>query len=1166
MSELGAQVNEFGDVQRQKESISKWIETTENSVAEYLKRPSKFRPDASQMEINMITDLQQTLAEKQAALDDICQREGFDYDLKIALETLDGHITMLLDMRYSQQSVIEEFRFAYQECQTWLERLGRSLTELDEAQEMNSDDRLAKLQELATVFGANKDKPADLAEKAKFVLQEVGEMDQQQVNEQTRSVERRMNDLKKRIDRKNQILDIARTGYVNTRAEIEETETWLINFYEEIKKVEMVADIKERITESKARVKEVDSKLMVIETLENKIDTISSDLEASEFDELKQKLSKLIDEQKKLSSFAKTQMTSLVESSDYQKKFENEFSEVQNWLKAKTNEFVRAGEYEPLKAYSMEKKIARGKKELSEIGEYEEAKISQVKLGIISLQKSTDKAMKEKVEKDARDMEESLRTLKEHIRQRISYLEENLDFRREFEAEFDKCVQWLDQAETIISTEVRGTINIAILDEHHHKFKKLKRDEEENRKRVTEVFMKANEILPKLSDADTILLQTQMDDVCDKQNHVTDTVNAKIENLVKNIDVYKHTAQKIEDSVNHLTEIQRQIRLLNKPIGYRVEDAEDVLDAYETILNNLKEFKVQMEDLQKTAGTNVTELKALLKQQEELIGAIENQMLKIRNLISVRHQFMTMITGITSFIIKHTEVVKEIERSSIPPMDKVRKYDDSVAKLKDCETQLSLASDKGQQIANEGSTADRNQITQQLQALKTQILTLKRAIEKKRDEHIKSVAEHNKIYGDLESQLDWVQEKEAEVKSQPLLTTTVADVDSHLVAHKELSTAVMEYVDKIKVINEQARKESDLPPRIFEMLSTASALIQEMPRELTERGAYLETQKNFRLQYDSLVERLNNWVEEAQIKLRPSGDAGYDFENMSDDLEEHKQYFGEETRLRDLLHSIHDTANKIWASLGETDQDKISHEQEFLTQLVKNTLNCAHSRQSEYEEQVRVWMTYQETVERVQVLLEELDFERETPSSLAGVKTSIQKVDNHIKTIQARKQEFDLLMVESKRMESLADTINRHKLSEEALGLTQDWRNQLTEMKEHKETLATLALQWDDFDTKYKQFDSLLASYHQQATAIESVFTSIKQMNDIKRSLKVLFSFFKHRNFILLLIDPDGGGEESGGKIQGCSNIVRQRHPVSDIREEMEEVDEEEEEEEEEEE
>merc|ERR1719309_612887 len=441
-------------------------------------------------------------------------------------------------------------------------------------------------------------------------------------------------------------------------------------------------------------------------------------------------------------------------------------------------------------------------------------------------------------------------------------------------------------------------------------------------------------------------------------------------------------------------------------------------------------------------------------------------------------------------------------------MDKVNKYDDSVSKLKDCETQLSLASDKGQQIANEGSTADRNQITQQLQSLKTQILTLKKAIEKKRDEHIKSVQEHNKIYSDLENHLEWIQEKESEVKSQPLLKTTVEDVENQILAHKEMTQSIMEYIEKIKNINEAARKEDELPPRVFEMLSTASALIQAMPRDLEERKQYLENNKNYRLQYDSLVERLNNWVEEAQIKLRPF-DSGIDFENLQVDMEEHKKYFSEETRLRDLLHSIHDTANKIWASLGENDQDKINHEQEFLTQLVKNTLNSAHSKQGEFEENIKLWQTYLDNVDKIKSIIEELKFDPETPSSLASVKTSIQKVDSQIKTVQSKKAEFDLIIVESKKIESVADTINRHKISEEALGLNQEWKNILNDLKEHKENLATLALQWDDFDTKYKSFDSQLAQYHQQFANVDSVFTSIRQMNDIKKTLQNLMDEVK---------------------------------------------------------
>ena len=1106
MSDLGAQVNELGDVQKQKESLAKWIESSENTVADYLKRPSKYRPEALQLELNMISDLQQTISEKQAALNEICPG---DYDLKIALDTLDSHISMLLDRRYNQQAIIEEFRYYHQDCQNWFEKLSKTLVELDENQSLNSEERLQKLKQVIAEFEANQDRTTTIIEKSNYVLPEVGDMDKQQITEQTKSVERRMLDIKKRIDRKRQIVEMAQSGYVNAKQELVDTELWIKTKSEEMENFKSKPASPESLAECKNIVKEVENKMMLIESLENKIQTISTDIEQSEFEELKQKLGLLFDEQRKLAQSSQVTLKTLAESSDYQKKFEGDFGEVQNWLKIKTTEFTKGSEYDPLKSVNIEKKVALLKKDLNEINEFEESKVSQVKLGIISLHKNGDATLRASLDEKSKEMEVSLKSLKDLAKNRISFLEDELDVRRDFETEFEKCSSWIDQAETILSTEVRGTINIAILDDHHNKFKRLKKAEEENRERVTDVFETANRFIDRLSDADRISLQTLLDDVCDKQNHVADTINAKISNLVRNIEIYKSTAQKIEDSVNHLTEIQHQIRLLNKPIGYRVEDAEDVLEAYGKILENLKQFKIQMEDLQKTAGTNVSEVRALLGQQEELISAIENQMIKIRNLISIRHQFMSMVTGITSFIIKHTEVVKQVERSSIPPMEKVKKYDESVAKLKDCETQLSLASDKGQQIANEGSAADRNQISHQLQSLKTQILALKKAIEKKRDEHIRSVQEHNKIFGELERHLEWIQEKEAEVKVQPLLKTTVEDVEINITAHKQLTLDIMEYIEKIKNINEAAKKEKEIPASVFEMLSTASALIQAMPRDLEERKEYLENNKNYRLQYDSLVERLNNWIEEAQIKLRPH-DSGVDFENLKADLEEHRNYFSQESKLKELLHSIHDIANKIWASLAPNDQDKINHEQEFLTQLVKNTLNSAHSRQSEFEENIKVWQAYQEHSEKIRSVISSLSFEPESPGSFAGVKTSIQKVDGQIKQVQNKKTEVDQFISESKKMEARSDTINRHKISESSLALQQEWKTLLASLKEHKENLASLALQWEDFEQKYKSFDAQLAVYHQQFSHIETSFSSLKQMVEAKKSLTNLVEDVKN--------------------------------------------------------
>ena len=247
---------------------------------------------------------------------------------------------------------------------------------------------------------------------------------------------------------------------------MDETEYWFTIKHDEIKTLISSQDVADKLSDCKSNVKEIESKLMVIESLETKIDTISSDLESSEYEEQKQKLTLLIEEQKKLAVFAKSTLKTLVESSDYQKKFEDDFGEVQNWLKIKTTEFLKGSEYDPSKATNMEKKGARLKKDLTEMTEYEESKISQVKLGIISLQKSGDSKTKAKVDQNSKEIDASLKSLKDHIRKRISDLEEKLQLQREYKVKFETCVSWLDLAETILSTEVRGAINIAILDEH----------------------------------------------------------------------------------------------------------------------------------------------------------------------------------------------------------------------------------------------------------------------------------------------------------------------------------------------------------------------------------------------------------------------------------------------------------------------------------------------------------------------------------------------------------------------------------------------------------------------------------------------------------------------------------------------------------------------------
>ena len=678
--------------------------------------------------------------------------------------------------------------------------------------------------------------------------------------------------------------------------------------------------------------------------------------------------------------------------------------------------------------------------------------------------------------------------------------------RRSFEADLDKCTQWLNRAESIVSSEIRGTVNIATLDQHLHKFKSLKQEEDEHRIILARIVETGNGLMPTLNDADRLTLQNIMDEVCDKMNRVADSAKIKIDDLVQNIQHYRKTAQKIEQSVAHLSTIQQEIRQLNKPIGYRVEDAEDVLSAYEKILTDLKDFKAQLEELHRTSGANVNELKALLKQQEDLILAIENQMVKIKTLINVRHQFMTLVTGITGFIISYTEVVKEVERSSQPSEDKVRKYDEAIRRIDECDSQLALACDKGQQIASEASAQDRNKITEQLQSLKTQILTLKKAIERKRAEHVESAAEYAKLSEELEAIMQVLLDGESVAKSRPLLGTSVKDVEAKIRDHDgSLSVTIHTHLEKLKVLRTEGEGKK-LPAQIKVTLSSAAALLNSLPGELEDRRQYLERNKEFRLQYDSFVERLNSWVEEAQIKLRTL-ESGIDFENLERDLDEHKVYFRQETKLRDLLNKIHETADKIRPSLdGTSSQEKLRHEEEFLNQLVKNSLNSAHSRQAEYEENLKRWKAYRDLYEQVLEMTNGLTVvveETTKPTTLTGIKSAISRNDSQSRVLREKKKELDAFNDVASSIESLADTVNRHKINEEQLAINKRIKDALAALRDQKESLATIALQWDDFDTKYKSFCSLLSTQEHKMSSTEVNFTSITQMQEIRIKIQV---------------------------------------------------------------
>ena len=93
-------------------------------------------------------------------------------------------------------------------------------------------------------------------------------------------------------------------------------------------------------------------------------------------------------------------------------------------------------------------------------------------------------------------------------------------------------------------------------------------------------------------------------------------------------------------------------------------------------MEKIQSFKNQLDKLQKESSGSVADLTILLRQQEDLIVAVESQISKIRQLMMTRQQFMALITEITCFVTRYSDNVREIGRSGKPVTEKIKKYDE----------------------------------------------------------------------------------------------------------------------------------------------------------------------------------------------------------------------------------------------------------------------------------------------------------------------------------------------------------------------------------------------------------------------------------------------------------------------------------------------------------
>ncbi|XP_034936487.1 nesprin-1 isoform X11 [Chelonus insularis] len=1098
-------VNELEEQTRQKNELKTWINQQRTLCAEWKSRPAKLRSEAAQAELQTMNELLTNVGERKSRAS---MELSLDPDDKIEedLTKLENELIDAIADKQVAQELIQKYRGQVQDMLCWLDGLSKKVDIIEKGNGLTISQKITAVQEIISDFeNQGPEKLNEVKKLSDQVMDSVSNLDSQQIEEQIKSVDRKYGDVSKKLQRKSQILEMTAQGIEATRKEIEDNREWINQKKQQARISELYGfeckPADDKVLALKAMLKETENKQIIIDSLEKRVGNMQNELEISEQQQLESDVKCLRTEQAELCSILRQEISGAVAAANARRKLESDIEKAKLWIKTKHNDLKKLSGYLPLKSNKVEEDIIHHNKIEADITLFNETNLKDVMKQGNSLKRECNEEDRKKLEALLNNINEDYDALKKEAAEKQASLADLLQGRKSFENEVDRCQRWIKEAETATSSDVR-TSSVDVLREQLAKYDRLKQEAKSFGEDVEKILQQGKSILPTISDADKHELNDQLKTMKDAHSRVATIINERAAALNKAIGEAEEASARVAEAVQFMSDIQEELNALNKPIGSRVEDVEGMLTAYEKILNDLKENKAKLSDLQ--SANLVGNLHDVIAQQDDLIAILEAQIAKLKQLLLLRQQFIALITEIMSFIAKYNEIVRDIENQDQSIEEKIKRYDDVILKIQECEATLASATDKGQQIAEDGSTADRNNITEQLQSLKQQLQSLRRVVEMQREQHELTVAEHKKLADELANILDWLENKEKEVKSRPLLDRAIESVEKEIEKHKLLCDSVNQYLNKIKTLKESVKHEEGMPGSLKEMLSEAVSLLSSLPREMEERENYLETNLQLRLNYNALSEKFYSWIREAEIRLESDKD-GLDFENIISDLEEHKIYFSAESSIRELVsQQIQQAADKVWPSLNSAEQEELSLEQQQFTQLLKNTMNTAKSYRARLEQGAESWRDYTQTLERVKAVISRSRFTDEPVTTLAGLQFNIQKITHALNDIHNQQFELDLLNERGREVLNLADINNKQTINDQLKETNSEWKELVSGLEGRRDALEALSKHWEEFEGRWNHTELKLNAIEERSKLVDGIVRSTNHLEDTIKSLDEL--------------------------------------------------------------
>lgn len=111
-------------------------------------------------------------------------------------------------------------------------------------------------------------------------------------------------------------------------------------------------------------------------------------------------------------------------------------------------------------------------------------------------------------------------------------------------------------------------------------YDKLNCDADKIGDEIEKIIQQGKAVLPTVSEADKLTLSEQLNGMKDKHSRISGIIRDRSDALKDQIRNCKEAAAKVEECVNFMSEIQKELKELNRPVGSKVEDVQGMLVSY----------------------------------------------------------------------------------------------------------------------------------------------------------------------------------------------------------------------------------------------------------------------------------------------------------------------------------------------------------------------------------------------------------------------------------------------------------------------------------------------------------------------------------------------------------------------------------------------------------